>query len=81
MTAHTSYDHSRKGIWFGIEIDNEEFVAFITVDALAVHFRSSGEKGCLVRAYKANRDVIETAAREKFLSGFARPVRLSVGDF
>ena len=30
---------------------------------------------------EANRDVIETDAREKLLNGFARPVRLSFGDF
>jgi hypothetical protein len=73
---------ARKGLWFSIHIENEEFVAFISADALRAHFKASDGAGRqMMRAYRENRTAIESMARRRFLDGAARPIRLEVSDF
>ena len=73
---------ARKGLWFSIHIEDEEFVAFISSEALRTHFEASGETGRqIMRAYRENRATIESIARRRFLDGAARPVRLMASDF
>lgn len=70
------------GLWFSIAIENDEFIAFVSADALHIHFNASCKRGSsLLRAYQQHQHIIDAAARRKFLSGAARPVKLSVGDF
>ncbi len=72
---------SRNGLWFSIEIDEEEFVAFVTAQALDEHFNASKSKDSRRVAYRQNRKTIDSVARRKFFSGFPRPISLGVADF
>jgi len=68
-------------LWFSIEIEQDEFVAFISNEALENHFKEPRENGDAVAAYRANQSIIDSVARQKFLRGFPRPIKLSSGDF
>lgn len=71
-----------KGLWFSFEIDGDEYVAFISMEALHVHFRAAGtDKHHLVAAYQKNRAQVDTMAKERFRNHAPRPVRLTVNDF
>jgi hypothetical protein len=81
MTSCAQQHDDRKGLWFSIEIENEEFVAFISAEALSVHFNASDKKSSQQAAYKQNRDIIDAVAQRKFLSGAPRPIKLDASDF
>ncbi|GAB3544127.1 hypothetical protein GCM10027343_18840 [Noviherbaspirillum agri] len=71
-----------EGLWFSIHIEGEEFIAFVSAEALRIHFKSPqrGERG-LLRAYHQNQDAIDAVAIQKFLRGADRPIRLTASDF
>lgn len=75
-------DDATDGLWFSIEIEEEEFLAFISSAALHKHFNApeKAEK-VLLRTYLTHQEVIHETARRKFLNGSARPVKLCVHDF
>jgi hypothetical protein len=81
MGSNVSHDAVRKGWWFSIEIDNEEFLAFIHADTLCARFGASDGQDDQLAAYKKNRERIDAMARQKFLAGAARPIKLDVNDF
>jgi hypothetical protein len=76
-----NYDTARKGIWFSIEIENEEFLAFVSDEALRTHFEASKTKQSQLSAFKENRKLIASVARRRFLEGVSRPVKLNAEDF
>jgi hypothetical protein len=70
------------GLWFSITIENEEFIAFVSADALLIHFDAPSKmNNALLRAYQQHQHIIDAAAHRKFFSGAVRPIKLSVGDF
>ena len=71
-----------EGLWFSIHIEGEEFIAFVSAEALRIHFKpiNGGERG-LLRAYHQNQEVIDSVAMQRFLGGAARPIRLTASDF
>lgn len=75
----------RDGLWFSIEIEKDEFLAFISTEALDAHFKAPPRQcdagTAAVASYRANRSVIDAVARQKFLSGFPRPIKLGAADF
>lgn len=80
--AGISYNHSvRGGLWFSIEVEKDEFLVFISSDALGTHFQAEKAKEDPAAAYRANRSLIDSVARHKFLSGSPRPIRLGAADF
>jgi hypothetical protein len=71
-----------KGIWFSFEIKAEEYVAFISTQALLVHFHAAGtDKQHLRRAYRKHRASIDAMAIERFHGHVSRPIKLGVSDF
>lgn len=71
-----------EGLWFSFESDAEEYVAFISAEALRVHFEATGtNKRDLVDAYKKNHQRIVAMARNRFQNHARRPVKLDVVDF
>jgi hypothetical protein len=76
-----NYDAVRKGIWFSIEIENEEFLAFVSEEALRIHFEASKTRQGQLSAFKQNRERIISVARRRFLERIARPVKLRAEDF
>lgn len=71
-----------KGLWFSFEINAEEYVAFISADALCIHFHAAGvERRHLLDAYRKHRQGIDTLAKNRFHSHAPRPVKLDVSDF
>jgi hypothetical protein len=81
MTLQRHYGAAREGVWFSLDVEREEYVAFISTEALNAHFRTVDEKSSQLSAYKDNRAIINAVARQKFLSGASRPVKLDVVDF
>jgi hypothetical protein len=78
---HTQeYFSNGKGLWFPIEIEEEEFLVFISAEALDVHFAAARRRSPRT-AYTKNRNVIQSVARRKFLNGGPRPIKLGVADF
>lgn len=70
------------GLWFSIQIEQDEFLAFVSADVLCIHFNASkAAKRVLMQAYRKHQRTIDEAARRKFIRGAPRPVQLSVGDF
>jgi hypothetical protein len=70
------------GIWFSIEVAGEEFVAFVTADALCGEFNKKTKAGKALRSiYRQHRTVIDAVAKRKFLNGMQRPVQLTSEDF
>jgi hypothetical protein len=76
-----NYDGVRKGVWFSIEIEEDEFLAFVSDEALQVHFEASGTKESQLAAFKENRKRIVSLARRRFLDGAVRPIKLRAPDF
>jgi hypothetical protein len=74
-------DTTRDGLWFSIEIEKDEFLVFISTEALGVHCTDPQKKSDALAAYRANRHLIDAIARQKFLNGHPRPIKLSAGDF
>jgi hypothetical protein len=81
MTLHQKNDVSRMGIWFSIEIANEEFIVFISAKTLIDHFKAANTKNSQLLAYKRNQSVIDAVARRKLLNGYPRPIHLNTDDF
>lgn len=81
MALKASYNEARKGLWFSLDIATDEFLAFISADALKIHFSASEQKRSLMEAYRQNQAVIRSVATGKFHSGAQRPIKLSVCDF
>jgi hypothetical protein len=77
-----SEDDPINGLWFSIAIEEDEYIAFISFDALHIHFNAPRKSdNALLRTYLNNQETIDAAALRKFLNGAARPIKLSVGDF
>jgi hypothetical protein len=71
-----------KGLWFSFEIGDEEYVAFVSTEALLTHFQAAGaDKRDLSRSYRKHRELINTVAIERFLGRAPRPVKLGISDF
>ncbi|MFC7517185.1 DUF1488 family protein [Herbaspirillum sp. GCM10030257] len=71
-----------RGLWFSFHVDEEEFIAFVSAEALKNCFNASGEGDRhLLRAYTENQSRIDTVARQRFMTGAPRPIRLSMSDF
>lgn len=70
---------TKDGLWFSIEIERDEFLVFISSEALGC--QSLQKENNPLAAYKANRQVIDAVARQKFLSGYPRPIKLGATDF
>ena len=71
-----------EGLWFSIHIEGEEFIAFVSAEALRIHFKPvNGGERALLRAYHQNQQVIDLVATQKFLGGADRPIRLAASDF
>ncbi|RJF96833.1 DUF1488 family protein [Noviherbaspirillum cavernae] len=81
MTTTYTNDGARDGLWFSIEIEKDEFLAFISTEALAAHFRTPKKRSDAIAAYKENQNIIDAVARHKFLNGFPRPIKLGAADF
>jgi len=82
MVSHSISDDPTDGLWFSIDIDGEEFIAFIATAALQIHFGAPNNQGRhLLSAYKKNQTLIDESAKRKFLGGAPRPIKLGVGDF
>lgn len=68
------------GLWFSIKIESEEFIALLAADALE-RLRARGDAAAEPRsAYKRNRKVIDALARQKFLDGCPRPIKVEASD-
>jgi hypothetical protein len=76
-----NYDMARKGIWFSMEIGSDEFLAFVSDEALREHFDASLTRQSQLAAFKENRKLIVSLARQRFLDGAVRPVKLQATDF
>jgi hypothetical protein len=73
---------TKSGVWFSIHIEEEEFVAFITADALQARFQKDAQPADkLASTYQKNRQVIDALAKRKFLGGALRPVQVTASDF
>jgi hypothetical protein len=68
------------GLWFSIKIDSEEFVALLAADALERLLEHSAVPVEPRNAYKRNRKVIDALARQKFLDGCPRPIKVEASD-
>lgn len=75
-------DASTAGIWISFNIEDEEYLAFISAAALRDRFNAADTSLPSLRgAYMVHRTLIDSVARQKFLNGAARPVRLVAADF
>lgn len=81
MTLHEDKNRTQQGLWFSFEHENDEFIAFISSEALTLYFNASEKKSSQLCAYQKNKERIELVARQKFLNGAPRPVKLGSGDF
>jgi hypothetical protein len=68
------------GLWFSIKIDSEEFIALLAADALERLLERADAPAEPRIAYKRNRKVIDALARQKFLDGCPRPVKVEAAD-
>jgi hypothetical protein len=74
--------YQTEGLWFSFESGAEEYVAFISAEALRVHFHAAGtNKRNLMDAYKKYQEHIVAMARIQFQNQARRPIRLDVNDF
>lgn len=73
--------NQHKGLWFSISVENNEYLAYISGDALANHFGAMPSAAGHLAAYQRNQARIDAVAEAKFLSGAQRPVKLSTIDF
>ncbi len=81
MAPHDRHNNVQQGLWFSIEIEKEEIVIFISMDALTDRFNASPKKCDQLAAYKKNKEIIDAVAHRKFHEGVVRPIKLSVADF
>jgi hypothetical protein len=80
MTTSVQRAAANAGLWFSIKIDSEEFVALLAADALE-RLLDHPEGPIEPRsAYKRNRKVIDALARQKFLDGCPRPIKVEASD-
>lgn len=79
--ARENYDVARKGVWFSIKIEDDEFLAFVSDEALRTHFEASRTKESQLAAFRENRQRIVSVARRRFLDGVSRPIKLRAADF
>jgi hypothetical protein len=71
-----------KGLWFSLEINGEEYVAFISAQAMLIHFQAKGmSKSQLNECFRNNQERIVAVAKNRFLTHATRPVKLDVNDF
>jgi len=80
MTMRDQPTAAPAGLWFSIKIDSEEFVALLAVDALERLLERAGAAAEPRSAYKRNRKVIDALARQKFLDGCPRPIKVEASD-
>lgn len=80
MTSSVQRTAENAGLWFSIKIDSEEFVALLAADALERLREVSGTPAESRSAYKRNRKVIDALARQKFLDGCPRPIKVEASD-
>ena len=80
MTVSVQAREVRSGLWFSIKIDSEEFVALLAADALERLLERSGAEVEPRSAYKRNRKAIDALARQKFLDGCPRPIKVEASD-
>jgi hypothetical protein len=65
----------QNGVWFSIDIEDEEFIAFISTEALSATFHVDEKKPPKLRSsYSVQREMINAVAKRKFLSGSLRPI-------
>lgn len=79
--ARGNYDEARKGVWFSMHIEDDEFLAFVSDEALRAQFGASRSKESQLAAFKENKNLIVSVARRRFFDGAARPVKLWPADF
>jgi hypothetical protein len=79
--ARQNKDSLQKGLWFSILIDGDEFVAFISGEALAEHFDEAKGTDSPLTVYSRHHDQINAVAEKKFLGGCLRPIKLTTLDF
>ncbi|MGV3653191.1 MAG: DUF1488 family protein [Noviherbaspirillum sp.] len=80
MGSDTLPAKANKGLWFSLLIEGEEFVAFLSDEALNDRFNAT-TPGRQRLAYRLHREYIDSIARRKFATGFPRPIRLVAADF
>jgi hypothetical protein len=81
MKSSSKDGSSQKGLWFSIEMENEEFVAFVAAEVLEKRFNAKRTAESRRVAYRQNRQFIDSVARRNFLRGFPRPLKLGMADF
>lgn len=79
--AQQSKALKHKGLWFSISVDNNEYVAFISGDALGNHFGALPTASGHLAAYRRHQVRIDAMAESKFRAGAQRPIKLSTIDF
>lgn len=80
MTSDAQDTAAPAGLWFSIKIDSEEFIALLAADALERLLDHPGAPAEPRSAYRRNRKVIDALARQKFLDGCPRPVKVEASD-
>lgn len=80
MTISARNTTAPAGLWFSIKIDSEEFIALLAADALERLLQHAGAPVGPRNAYKRNRKVIDALARQKFLDGCPRPIKVEASD-
>jgi len=80
MTTNAQGMGALAGLWFSIKIDSEEFVALLAADALEHLLERSTVPVEPRNAYRRNRKVIDALARQKFLDGCPRPIKVEASD-
>jgi len=80
MTTSAQRTAAPAGLWFSIKIDSEDFVALLAADALDRLLEDSGAPVEPRSAYKRNRKAIDALARQKFLDGCPRPIKVEASD-
>jgi hypothetical protein len=80
MTTRAQNTAALTGLWFSIRIDSEEFIALLSADALERLLDNPGAPVEPRSAYRRNRKVIDALARQKFLDGCPRPIKVEASD-
>jgi hypothetical protein len=80
MTTSAQRMDALTGLWFSIKIDSEEFVALLAADALEHLLEHSTVPIEPRKAYRRNRKLIDALARQKFLDGCPRPIKVEASD-
>jgi hypothetical protein len=80
MTTSTHRTSASTGLWFSIKIESEEFIALLASDALERLLARDDASAEPRSAYKRNRKVIDALARQKFLDGCPRPIKVEASD-